>query len=115
MSSVNRQTLLAAVLIAGFAGTVFGGVGGCLVGHQMGKGGGMAAPSSSKVYTRDEFRQAVLGKTPDEVLKLLGKPDRTDEDGPQWIYYDRRRDPLTGKIDELTFVRFSGGRVADVR
>lgn len=33
-----------------------------------------------KTYTREEFKKLVLGKTKEEVIKLIGKPNRTKED-----------------------------------
>ncbi len=67
-----------------------------------------------KTYTRDQFRQLVIGKTPDEVIKAVGKPDRTqDFAGTRAWYYDRiTTDPITGKVDRTSQVIFEQG-VAD--
>ncbi len=117
--SVSKQTLTASVLVAGLAGLMSGGVLGCVGGYQAAKvRSGEAGPTGKQVYSREEFRAAVMGKTPEQILKLLGRPDQTSEDtgsGSEWVYYDRRRDPLTGKLDELTFITFLNGRVIEVR
>lgn len=105
-----------------------------------------------QVYDRDGFRALVLGSTPDEVIRAVGKPDHTTETSSQeesrdrggfespssayrriaeasvratsgaggvsttqtWHYYGRTRDPITGKIDEFTRVRFKNGRASHV-
>jgi hypothetical protein len=51
------------------------------------KGGGAATKAAKdgtkRVYTREEFRKAVIGKSKREVLTLLGEPDLTVfPDGP---------------------------------
>lgn len=103
MSAVSKQVLIASVLIAGGSGLVLGGVVGCVVGFQLGKPGSATA-TSGKVYSRDEFSKLVVGKTPAEVIAVLGKPDSTQErsnesGSPTWYFYSRTRDPATGKVD----------------
>jgi hypothetical protein len=94
-----------------------------------------------KIWDRDEFktwanRTLRPGKTsgstdakdyfygsagPQAVLANLGKPDETSEDGPimYWIYRNRTRDPITGKIDSTATIRFwrgnSGGSAQVVK
>ena len=55
----------------------------------------------------------MLRQTADEVLKLYGKPDSTQDgsSGATW-YYDRRTyDPLVGKTDHSAQVVFGEGGV----
>jgi hypothetical protein len=68
------------------------------------------------VYTRDEFRAKVIGKTQNDVLSAVGKPDRTIDlgDTTTWTYRDRARDAITGKLDGLIQVTFQSGRAMDV-
>lgn len=72
-----------------------------------------AAPA---VYDRQEFKAMVVGKTPNEVLSLLGKPNSTsDYDTYQtWVYEERTRDMVTGKIDSRTILEFRDGKVTGV-
>ena len=119
MAGVNKQTFVTGMAIVGGAALLLGALFGGIVGYQVGSGSSAttAATAGKKVYTRDEFRAAVMGKTQSEVIALLGKPDRTSEDtgsGPEWLYYDIRRDPLTGKLDQFTTVRFLHGRVVEI-
>src|SRR5579863_2039057 len=50
-----------------------------------------AGAPAKKIYLRDEFRKLIMGKTKEEVINLLGKPDRTDEEnsfGTYWYYHE---------------------------
>lgn len=81
-------------------------------------GGGVVTPAAvtKTVYTRDEFRKLVVGKTPDEVIAAVGKPDDTSESGSvSWTYMYRTKDPITGKTDVSAIVVFEDGRVDRVR
>jgi outer membrane protein assembly factor BamE (lipoprotein component of BamABCDE complex) len=71
---------------------------------------------SKRIYTRDEFRKLVMGKTPDEVIAAVGKPDHTQkgEPGTFWYYTERTRDPATGKMDRNARLAFQDGRVSAV-
>jgi hypothetical protein len=70
--------------------------------------------------TRDEFRAKVMGKTPDEVTDLVGKPDSiAGASGASggvvtWTYRNVSRDPVTGKTDGPVSVHFRNGRVEKV-
>jgi hypothetical protein len=68
------------------------------------------------VMTRYEFSLAVMGKTPDEVTAVVGKPDRTSESEGRtiWHYSKRSKHPLTDEIDPSVQVAFKGGVVVDV-
>ena len=82
-------------------------------------GGGSRSKSSSgpakKVYTREELRAAVVGKTTDEVLAILGKPNRTSDSSViSWTYDEISRDPVSGKIDYSATLWIEGGRIGSV-
>lgn len=68
------------------------------------------------VVPREEFRKALLGKTPDEVIRAVGRPEDTTDDGGRqmWTYRGRTKDPVTGNVDSAAFVHFKGGRVSSV-
>lgn len=71
--------------------------------------GGRATVPKQKTWTRDEFRTMLNNKTKDEVLELVGRPDRTVEPGAgnYWRYTSVTVDPVSGKVDTTTFVRFN--------
>lgn len=75
-----------------------------------------AAPEAAPRISREEFRKRVMGKTPDEVIAVIGKPDRTADDGPTvyWYYKNRSFDPVTNRTDETTQVCFRRGVVDSV-
>jgi hypothetical protein len=79
-----------------------------------------AAPTTTaeakKVYTREEFKSLVMGKTADGVLKAVGKPDSTLEfgDEPSWYYKRVTTDPVSGKVDYSAQLIFAGGVVVGV-
>jgi outer membrane protein assembly factor BamE (lipoprotein component of BamABCDE complex) len=67
--------------------------------------------------TRDEFRTKIMGKTADEVIALIGKPDTTQDHGggdQNWYYDHVSRDPVNGKTDTSVQVIFENGRVVKV-
>jgi hypothetical protein len=67
-------------------------------------------------YSRDDFRSAVVGMSPDQILKLLGKPNSTHAAG-EWIYWDYERrttDPITGKKDLISQIIIERGRAIEV-
>ncbi len=72
--------------------------------------------AEKKARTRAEFRDLVKGKTPEEVVALVGRPDRTSEVPGQtdWVYNARTRDPVSGKLDLYAVVVFRDGWVEDV-
>ena len=75
-----------------------------------------AQPTATRVWTRAEFKERVMGKTADEVIAAVGTPDHTavDEFGTFWHYHGRTADPLTGKTDPDTRLEFKQGRVSEV-
>lgn len=64
--------------------------------------------------TRDEVRAILVGKSEDEVVKLLGNPTRKIIDLRIWCYTDIAVDPATGRTDRTTYVEFEYGRVTRV-
>jgi hypothetical protein len=72
---------------------------------------------SKKTYPRDEFHKLVVGKTKDEILKLLGKPENTSDStyiSPYWTYHKITVDPVTDKVDAWVLVYFTGDIVKSV-
>lgn len=55
---------------------------------------------NASVMLRKDFEAAVVGKSADEVLSTVGKPDETvpapGEDN--WFYRGKAKDPITGKV-----------------
>lgn len=64
--------------------------------------------------TRDEMRAKLMGKSKAEVLKLIGRPDRTTDAGWQYeggISYD----PIAQRVDSLVFIWFDeAGNVGQI-
>jgi len=68
---------------------------------------------ANKLYPRDEFRKLLMGKTADEVIQLIGKPDSTSDFGdgePTWRYKDITTDPVSGRTDTSVTVWFNRGK-----
>jgi hypothetical protein len=69
--------------------------------------------AKGKTYTRAQVRTLILGKTQDEVLRLLDRPDRTLDGDKKvtsdlWDYYNIRvLDTISGKYDRGFTIRFS--------
>jgi hypothetical protein len=76
---------------------------------------GEKAKPEKKVFSREEFRRLVLGKTESEVIAAVGRPESTHELGQAgrsfWIYHNLTRDPVSGNVDVSTHVTFQDGRV----
>lgn len=71
---------------------------------------------SGKVWSRDEFRSAIMGKTKHQVINILGRPDSTQElPGSQtsWFYNQRTKNG-SGKNDATAQVTFQGGVVVRI-
>jgi hypothetical protein len=75
-----------------------------------------AKAKAAKVYTRAEFRDLVMGKTPGEVRTLLGPPKKESESPTRvvWQYQQRTTDPATSKLDGEALVLFENERVVRV-
>ena len=71
---------------------------------------------ANKLYTRDEFRKLLVGKTADEVLQAVGKPDSTSETalGAYWYYRHKTTDPVTGQTDANAQVCFFNDQVVRI-
>ena len=71
---------------------------------------------AKRVYTRQEFRDLVMGKTPGEVRTLLGPPKKETESPKRvvWYYQERTTDPATSKLDREAQVVFENDRVVRV-
>jgi hypothetical protein len=72
---------------------------------------------ANKNLPRDQFRMLVNGKTEQQVIDALGKPDQTQDvegTGKMWYYHNAAVDPVTGKKTALVQVVFEGGVVATV-
>jgi outer membrane protein assembly factor BamE (lipoprotein component of BamABCDE complex) len=70
--------------------------------------------TEGKVYTREQFRALIIGKTREEVIKAVGKPERTQEVsgyGEYWFYRNLTKDPITDKLDFSAQVVFENGVV----
>lgn len=70
-----------------------------------------------KAVSRNEFRRLVIGKTPAQVIAAVGKPDQTTESNgvpSMWLYRNRTRDLVTGKVDSSAALFFQNGVVDDV-
>lgn len=71
---------------------------------------------ATKTFSRDEFKQLVIGKTEAEVKAAVGGPDKTSDNGHAvcWEYKQRTVDPTTGKTDRLILVFFKDGKVDSI-
>ena len=68
-----------------------------------------------KPVPRDELRKSLMGKTKDEVMAKLGKPDRTtDTLDDIWIYHKISYDPVSNSVDNTTWVEFKNNIVTRV-
>lgn len=99
--------ILGAGVLFGIGGAVGGGIAAVamkVVGRKVD-----AVATAKPKYTRAELNAAVVGKTTQEVLQLLGTPSSTDGLDPEntrWRYQYVCYDPVTGKADGWTIVRF---------
>jgi DNA repair exonuclease SbcCD ATPase subunit len=65
--------------------------------------------TDSRIMFRDEFRETVVGKTEDQVIQAVGKPDRTSDFGgySHWYYDGKTKDRFTGKLDNSISIFFA--------
>ena len=58
----------------------------------------------------------VIGKSPEEVLSLLGKPNSTREYEGWfiWTYENCTFDPVANRIDVLTTIEFRKGKAVSI-
>ena len=70
-----------------------------------------------KLWTRDEFKAAVQGKSQADVISAVGRPDSTrdGEWGAQfWLYDGLTINPVTNKPDPSTRVEWRNGQIWQV-
>ena len=69
-----------------------------------------------RVYSRAEFSRLVLGKSEEEVIKAVGRPDETseDDDARYWHFKKRTLDPLTQEKDTDVQVVIKAGKVSEI-
>ena len=74
---------------------------------------------SRDLVTRKQFRETVIGKTPEEVTEAIGKPDEVMSNRrsgkPHWRYLHRTRDETKEWPDYCVDVFFSDGKVFDIQ
>lgn len=111
---IERVLLVAALCIP--AGFIAGCVQGCGQADPKPAVGKQGQAASGKKYSRDEFKRLVVGKTTDEVIKLIGRPQRTADLGQfeAWSYPGLTTDPISGRDDESTSLNVTKGRVSSV-
>jgi outer membrane protein assembly factor BamE (lipoprotein component of BamABCDE complex) len=79
------------------------------------KAAAKAGPPKRTVYDRAKFRELVMGKSPDEVIAAVGRPDSTSEAGGVfWYYSQRTRDTGTGMLDSSAKLVIRDGKVSEV-
>ena len=66
-----------------------------------------------KTYSREKFKELVLGKTEEDVIKVVGKPDKKIDGTNElsWLYFDTTKEPGTSKVDSFATVYFKAGIV----
>ena len=69
--------------------------------------------SAKRTYTRDEFKELVMGKTLEELTAVLGEPDASANGdlGLTYQYRNRTKNPDTGETDPVVEVAMKNGRV----
>lgn len=69
-----------------------------------------------RVYTRDEFKQLVMGKTLEQLIAAIGQPDATvnSDFGLTHRYSNRTKSPETGQLDPAVELGMKNGRVFEV-
>jgi len=75
-----------------------------------------AAPTAKIPVAQEEFKRAVTGMTPEQLVGYVGKPLGTSSDGARqyWDYDAITYDPATGKSDRHVQVLFMNGHVGGV-
>lgn len=122
-----------AMAVGFLAGVVCGGLLGYFVGVEQGKrvaadpatpppavSGDTPVPVEKRParYTRKEFAALIEGKTPEEIIKLLGIPFSRSEDAGSTSMMRYRKmtfDPLTMNVDQDAFIHFKNGVASPMR
>lgn len=73
-------------------------------------------PVEAQSLLRSEFTATVMGKSANEVINAVGRPESNQDHGKiaYWAYDGKTKDPVTGKRDNMTQVEFHDGRVVNV-
>ena len=73
--------------------------------------------NSSESTHCDEFKQLVMGKSPDELVAVLDRPngaeDNDDSTPNNWQYWDRVRNPAMDKTNTV-WLYFQSGKVTRI-
>jgi len=72
---------------------------------------------ANKNLPREQFRAVINGRTKQQVLDALGKPDQTQDQeglGELWYYNNAGVDPVTGKKTALVQIVFENGTATTV-
>src|SRR5262245_51880389 len=75
---------------------------------------GDQADRARRTFGREEFQTLVMGHTKEQLLKILGRPDRSQNVPDHWWYKRITVDPATGNPDRITTVWFTDNRVSSV-
>ncbi len=79
---------------------------------------GQSQNESKPKWTRSEFEELVIGKTGEQVLQLLGRPEHTSRTPrlESWSYRNIAVDPISGKVGSATlwFDRGSADKVTSI-
>jgi hypothetical protein len=69
--------------------------------------------NTATALLRNDLEATVIGKTPDEVIAAIGRPNSTQHLTQMdiWSYNNLTKDPISGKLDRTTQVVFENGRV----
>jgi hypothetical protein len=72
--------------------------------------------SKDQAMTRDEFKNAVMGKTAAELTQTVGNPTKTEDivGSVAWVYENKTVDMVTGNLDEKAISLFRNGKVQSV-
>jgi hypothetical protein len=69
-----------------------------------------------KAMSRDNFRNAVMYRAPDQIIANVGNPTTTQQAGntEYWNYHNATKDLITGKLDYNAQVVIDNGKVREV-
>lgn len=109
----SRILILSIVAAVGLAAVLFVGMGTIAVVIYS------RQPAPAPLPTRDEMREQLKGKTPEEVLAIVGRPTSADDDDKgrprYWSVRKRVYDPVSGVTSESMGIWFANGRVDEVK
>jgi hypothetical protein len=76
-----------------------------------------AEGETSSIYSRDDFKALILGKTSNQIILLLGRPNQTQETGSRvmlWYYNEITVDQYSERIDDLVQIYFQDNIAVDI-